>query len=273
MPQPIDFSFNSDLATLYNQQRAHPPSVSEAVGAAIAQWVGVGNRVLEVGVGTGRIAHPVVQAGCHVVGIDLSDNMLEQVYGDPTISRGAPGLMLAQADMHKLPFADNSFDALLVVHVLHLSNDTPTLLHEMARVLKPGGLLIKGDDWMDPTGVVGMLRNELRNYVIQHIPEFIPPSAMVSREQMLADLGGTEVHEDQIVAEWEVEISPAQRLQMIENRMDAESWILTEDTFEQALAHLRAYAADQWDDLNVVQASKKRFILRVTTGDWVTRSK
>ena len=59
------------IAGNYDSVRGHPPEVAEQIGRAIAAVAGTPARVLELGVGTGRIALPVATAGCRVVGIDI----------------------------------------------------------------------------------------------------------------------------------------------------------------------------------------------------------
>ncbi|MBK8987076.1 MAG: class I SAM-dependent methyltransferase [Chloroflexi bacterium] len=262
----FDFSFDQRVARQYEAQRAHPAEVSQSIGQAIAREAGVGARVLEIGIGTGRIARPVVAAGCRVVGFDVSANMLREVLGD---ERPFPphALSLLQADMHDMPFGADSFDAVMAVHVLHLARNWQQVVHEIARVLRRDGAFIQGDDWIDPQSVVGRLRDELRRLGIALSPNMMPPAAGVSKQQVLADLGGVAASEV-IAAEWVTWISPAERLQAIENKMDAESWFLPEDIFNTLLPQLRLFAAENWPDLAVKQAVTRRFILKITRGSW-----
>ncbi len=261
----VDFSFDNRVAQRYNAQRAHPPEVSQSIGEAIAAAAGANARVLEIGVGTGRIAWPVVAAGCRVVGFDLSANMLQEV-----LAQKRPftqSLALVQADMHVPPFATNTFDAALAVHVLHLAKDWRQVLTAVARVLRPGGAFIQGDDWIDPQSVVGRLRDELRMRAVALSPALMPPSAVASKQAFLTDLGGTELSEV-VAAEWTTWISPAERLEAIENRMDAESWFLPADMFATLVEQLRDFAAATWPNLETKQAVTRRFVLKITRGDW-----
>ncbi|MBC8163906.1 MAG: class I SAM-dependent methyltransferase, partial [Roseiflexaceae bacterium] len=165
----IEIKFDK-IAASYSAQRAHPHAVSAQIGPAIAQMAGYNALVLELGVGTGRIAWPVAQAGCRVVGIDLARDML-RVAQEPQSDRGEPGereepeknssaftLQLLQGDVARLPFADHTFDAVLAVHVLHLIPDWRGALAEVARVLRPGGTFIQGRDWRDPESAAERLR-------------------------------------------------------------------------------------------------------------------
>lgn len=218
-------------------------------------------RILEIGVGTGRIARPVVAAGCRVVGFDVSANMLREAVA-------LPGLALLQADMHELPFVSRSFDAVMAVHVLHLARDWQQVLTQAARTLRPGGAFIQGDDWMDPQSVVGQLRDELRRLAMALSPGTKPPSAGISKGKFLAELGGVDVTEA-TAAEWTTWISPAERLAAIENRMDAESWFLPDKVFDILFRQLQTYAAETWPDLEEKQPVIRRFVLKITRGDWL----
>jgi ubiquinone/menaquinone biosynthesis C-methylase UbiE len=253
-----DFSFDKRVAERYETQRKHPADVSAQIGAAIAALVGGERRVLELGIGTGRIASPVAAAGCEVVGFDISAEMLEK----------APHhLALSRADMRHIPFRADSFDAALAVHVLHLVRDWQRVMCEMMRVLKPNGVFIRGDDWIDPTSVFGRLRDELRQRAVKHAPQMMPPAAGISKEQFLREHGGSETRE-MIVAEWTTTITPAQRLEMYEQKLDNESWFLPAPLFDTLLAELRAFSAATWPDQDAPQPVLRRFILTVTTGNW-----
>lgn len=265
MPTDANFSFDNRVAQRYNAQRAHLPEVSAAIGATIAAQAGAQARVLEVGVGTGRIAYPVLEAGCRVVGFDISAEMLREVGGGKRpLSLAFP---LLQADMHTLPFCANAFDAVLAVHVLHLARDLSQTLAQIARVLRPGGAFIQGDDWIDPQSVVGRLRDELRQRALALSPNLRPPAAGISKQTLLAELGGDEVSEV-VAAEWTTWISPEQRLEAVANKMDAESWFLPDGLFAELLQQLRDYAADQWPDLTQEQPVTRRFVLKITRGVW-----
>lgn len=101
--------------------------------------VSPGQRVLNIGVGTGK-EHARLQAavapGGVVVGLDLSSVMLR-------LTRARTGAPLCRADARYLPFANASFDRLCSTYVLDLIPyaDLPGLLAEFRRVLKPNGRL------------------------------------------------------------------------------------------------------------------------------------
>lgn len=260
MTQRFDFSFDGRVAGRYRAQRAHPPAVAAAIGRAIVATAtrDAPPHILEIGIGTGRIATPAAQAGARVTGFDLSADMLAEL---PQPS--APGLTAFQADMHTLPLPDNTFDAVLVVHVLHLARDWQAVLREAVRVLKPGGALIQGDDWVDPQSVFARLRDELRRRALAYFPNAMPPSAGVSKQALLTEMGGG-APEETVAAEWVTPLSPAERLAQIDNRMDNESWFLPQPIFEQLTGELHAFARETWPDLDKPLPVTRRFLLKTT---------
>lgn len=136
----IEIAFDK-IADVYDAQRAHPPEAAITIGQAIVAQTGNGASVLEIGIGSGRIALPVAAAGANVIGIDISTGMLATAR-ERAKEAGLP-LGLIKADAQALPFADGVFDAVLAVHVLHLLPDWRAALAEMVRVVKPGEPLSK----------------------------------------------------------------------------------------------------------------------------------
>ena len=98
-----------------------------------AAGVGSGTRVLDLATGPGYAAGRAAERGASVVGIDIAPAMVELA------GRLHPGLEFRQADAHELPFADESFDAVVGNFlILHLGRPEQAAA-EFARVLRPGG--------------------------------------------------------------------------------------------------------------------------------------
>ncbi len=246
------------IAGAYDQVRGHPPEVAGQIGRAIATIAGDQALVLELGVGTGRIALPVAAAGCRVVGVDISADMLHVARA----KEGGGALWLLQGDIERLPFADGVFDATLAVHVLHLARDWRSVLAEAMRVLRPGGVFIQGRDWRDPQSCVGRLRSKLRETLIDLLPGSRPPGAGAAVGQALTKLGAT-VEPEVVAAVWVAPISPAQVLEEMASRSDAETWVLDNVTLSAALERLRAWAATVYDDLDRTEEVERRFVIQV----------
>jgi demethylmenaquinone methyltransferase/2-methoxy-6-polyprenyl-1,4-benzoquinol methylase len=93
-------------------------------------------HVLDVATGTGLVAAELVRRGFEVTGVDLSPEML-------AVARRRFGgeVELINASAEALPLASESFDHLTVTHVLRYVADPEATLAELARVVRPGGLV------------------------------------------------------------------------------------------------------------------------------------
>jgi phosphatidylethanolamine/phosphatidyl-N-methylethanolamine N-methyltransferase len=96
-----------------------------------------GNRVLEVGVGTG-IALDAYPPYAHIVAIDPSLDMLKHA-ADRVKENSWGHIELKQGDALNLDYPDNSFDVVTSFHVLTVVPDPYRMMSEMVRVCKPGG--------------------------------------------------------------------------------------------------------------------------------------
>jgi ubiquinone/menaquinone biosynthesis C-methylase UbiE len=106
-----------------------------------------GGRILDVGCGFGATAIVLAQAlpRSEVVGIDLSDPLLKLAI-QAAQAAGLDGrIAFEKADVQKIPFDDDSFDAVINLQMLHLVEDPVAMLDEMERVLEPEGVLFMAD--------------------------------------------------------------------------------------------------------------------------------
>ena len=94
--------------------------------------------VLELASGTGLIAKNIVNAAAHIEATDASVEMIVEARRD---NRSAK-LHFSVQDMFRLPYADNSFDAVIVSNALHIVPQPEKALAEIRRVLKDDGVLI-----------------------------------------------------------------------------------------------------------------------------------
>ena len=99
-----------------------------------------GDRVLEVGVGTGINAGLYPQE-CTVTGIDLSDSMLEKAR-DRVARKGIGNVRLLEMDAADLRFADESFDIVYAPYLISVVPDPVAVVREMRRVCRTGGRIV-----------------------------------------------------------------------------------------------------------------------------------
>ncbi len=100
--------------------------------------------LLDVGTGTGHVLELLGEGVEQAVGIDLSRDML-LVARSNLWTRGLSNCLVRQADMMKLPFTAERFDAVTLHMVLHYAERPAAAIAEAARVLRPGGRLVVAD--------------------------------------------------------------------------------------------------------------------------------
>ncbi|HKJ35276.1 MAG TPA: methyltransferase domain-containing protein [Solirubrobacterales bacterium] len=108
-------------------------------------------RILEIGPGTGY--YTLDMAGWVPDGVieifDLQQEMLDHTM-ERVREAGIGNVTATQGDATELPYADDSFDAVVLITVLGEIADREAAIAEIARVLKPGGRLVAGELFGDP---------------------------------------------------------------------------------------------------------------------------
>jgi SAM-dependent methyltransferase len=137
-----------------------------------------GREILEIACGTGRFTTMLAERGADIVGLDVSEPMLQQGRERAQSVTVADSLEFLRGDAERLPFPDNRFDAVLAMRFFHIADTPETFLAEMRRVsreqvvfdtfndnsmrmlytwaLPMGSSLYSGDDvrwWLHDTGL------------------------------------------------------------------------------------------------------------------------
>jgi len=254
--QSISFDRAADI---YDDTRGFPPGIADLVADSAAAALPPGARVVDVGIGTGRIARPLLARGFHVAGVDLSPKMMRRLL--ETLPPGSPRPALAEGDAGWLPLAARSFDAVISVHVFHLIARWRQALAEVRRVLRPGGVFLAGYEWR---------------------PEDSPPQVMFKKWRELVGAKGAAVHEgpgvrdfedvkkelsamgadmdEWSVGEWATTRTLARHVETIEHRTWSSTWDIPDDFFPQCLAELRAWAINEYGSLDREFTTPRRFI-------------
>ena len=94
--------------------------------------------VLDLATGTGLIAKHIVNAAAHIEATDASAEMIAEAKRDNHSAK----LHFSVQDMFRLPYADESFDVVIVSNALHIVPQPEKALQEIKRVLKDDGVLI-----------------------------------------------------------------------------------------------------------------------------------
>ena len=124
-------------ARIYNRYMRKDHAAYETMYALIRPVVKT-KTVLELATGTGLIAKNIVNAAAHIEATDASPEMIAEAKRN---NRSAK-LHFSVQDMFRLPYADQSFDVVIVSNALHIVPQPEKALQEIKRVLKDDGVLI-----------------------------------------------------------------------------------------------------------------------------------
>jgi demethylmenaquinone methyltransferase/2-methoxy-6-polyprenyl-1,4-benzoquinol methylase len=139
--------------------------------------IAAGDRVLDVGIGTGMVARealPQIGAQGRLVGVDPSPGMMNQV--------GLPGVELVRGQAEALPRSDGSSDFLSMGYALRHISDVAAAFSEFHRVLRPGGRLLV----LEITRPAGPLATRLLKGYMRAVVPLI--AKVVARQQQTAEL-------------------------------------------------------------------------------------
>jgi len=101
-------------------------------------------NLLDAGTGTGRMLELLAPHANRAVGVDVSPEMLA-IARDRLLRENLPNAQVRLADIYRLPFTSDRFDAVLFHQVLHYLDDPGAAVAEVARVMAPGGRLLIAD--------------------------------------------------------------------------------------------------------------------------------
>ena len=165
-----------------------------------------GSRVLDVACGTGNLAIPLARQGHIVTGVDIAPNLLAQAR-ERAVAEDLTATF-DEGDAEQLPYADASFDVVVTMFGAMFAPRPELVASELARVLKPGGLLAMAN-W-NPASFTG----QMFKVSIRHVsppPGIAPPvlwgDAATVRERLDRDF--THIQTELIPVDFDLPTSPA----------------------------------------------------------------
>lgn len=142
-----------------------------------------GDRILEIGVGTGS-SLGLYPDGSTVVGVDLSREMLQEASSKRAAGRDGARRHLARMDAQRLAFPDASFDKVVAFYVIPVLPDPALCVTEMKRVCRPGGDLMLVNHFQSTSQAVRRIER-----LLDPLTRRIGWSMTVDREEILAGAG------------------------------------------------------------------------------------
>jgi SAM-dependent methyltransferase len=112
----------------------------DLLSAVVGRHAKPGDRVLDLGCGTGELSCRLAAGGLKVTGCDISANML--LYAAARDGAGCHAWLRLAPDWRSLPFKPATFDLVVAASVLEYVVEPGTVLRECGRVLRPGGVVL-----------------------------------------------------------------------------------------------------------------------------------
>lgn len=229
-------------AGFYDQTRGFPQGEDRHAARMVAQTAGLTrqHRLLEIAVGTGRVALPLAEHVRQIIGVDLAVDMMARLreklpdYPDADIP-------LVRGDVMQLPIASASVDGVVMCHILHLLPEPERAIAEARRILVAGGgiivcwnespqseLSVVTDGWARGTGVA-----------FQHSRRDVAPA--------LLEQAGWHKRVENFYA-WTTRVAPEAYLENYRQRVWSSLWTMPDEQLKAGIAEaekaLRAHFAD-----------------------------
>jgi ubiquinone/menaquinone biosynthesis C-methylase UbiE len=254
------FNYYDNIAPIYDQTRWMTDSVAEEVTDSILALVDATpeTSLLEPGVGTGLNVLPLVKRGYSVTGIDISEEMLDQLR--QKLNPLPHNLTLLQADASQFPFLDQRFDVVLTVHMVHTVSNWQTFLNEIDRVLKPKGFYLNAQ-WITPPA-----RMEFEQYFRAILTKYEESNGSKKGQGAVNEINvGEYLHHKGyrstylIAKEWIVRNTVEELLSFFKSRAYGLCWRVPDDTFRRIIDEFEAFCEQHYGSLKTELSSEAKF--------------
>ncbi len=247
-----------EVSEIYNDINNIPLDAAVELGDAVAGIAGENARIMDFGGGAGRISVPSA-ARTRMISVDIEFHMLKAAKA-LSQRRNIP-LLLSVGTVLQLPFANDTFDAIITTNVLHQVGAWRDALAEAARVLKPGGSFIIGRDVLDENSCAGRLRSQSRRMTAEVAPDMRPTDAAgPALFQHIAAMGG-QPGRPVTACQWTETVSPREILERMASRTHNETWSLDDAQLAGLMARITPWAESEFDDLDLQEDVQWQFEL------------
>ena len=233
----------------YDKTRALPAEVQAQVTEFLVAELQGRGLVLELGVGTGRMALPVHAGAVSLVGADLSEPMMAKLVEN---AGGTAPFPLVKADGLALPLPNDSVAAAYLCHVLHLIPRWEDVVGELVRVVAPGGVVLV-DMGGQPTEVGREVMDAFSWFADMSTPR--PGCNDVDALDRTFVALGARVRLAPPIT-FNVDFTIAAILNRYDGNQFSSTWSLTDEARSRAVAETRTWALERFGDLEATHSEE-----------------
>ena len=249
------------VAHVYDETRGLPAEIERQITdgiAAVLHDVSDAPRLVEIGIGTGRIAVPLARRGVQVTGIDISAKMLA------ILLKKRADLDVLIADAARPPLREGAFDASLFVHILHLVPDPEATIRATMRLVRPGGVMIEaGDDGEEGlrSQADELVRKAAEDLCGLKIGSWMPYTRGTQLfELLLNERGATMVRAP--LARWSGSTTATKLLERLERRDYSSAWDIPQAVMPALLERVSPRIEELFGGPDTVVEYKRSFSMR-----------
>lgn len=250
-------SFDAQAAE-FDRRVGLPEEYCRGIAAAVLSLAGAeaGDRVVEIGAGTGMMGRWFLNHPVRYVGLDLSRGMLDVFRRRAPRSPAPP---LVQADgARRWPFPDGSVHAVFSSRAIHLL-PLEHVVEELYRVCHPGAALVLGWVEREPESIKHRMSREMQRRLRER---GFPARTAGSRRVLAAcrERGATDLPKT-VVARWPVRHTARQSLDDWRSKEGLGGLVLPPGVQEEILTELEAWAVEAFGGLDAARETEDAYVL------------
>ncbi len=231
------------VAHLYDDTRNLPLDVLGECyrRLGVAGILSAGRTILDAGCGTGQLSLPLILAAHPVIGVDVSEAMLERARAKVPAEASA---VFQVGDVRQLDFADATFDLVLVSKLFQHVSEWQRGARELLRVTRSGGHLVHVRDrglFLNPVRAAFAAECDRLGYRSR----FAGLQKLDELHAFLVDQGAWPVAIEWPHLGWEKRITYGEALEQLDGRAFAEFWDIPDEVHNAILANVRGWVASQ----------------------------
>ena len=221
-----------------------------------------GQRLLDIGCGSGQSAIPAARRGLRVTGVDIAENLID--YARNRAETEGLAARFDVGDVEDLPYEDASYDAAISMIGAMFAPRPDAVVAEMARVIRPGGKLYMAN-WTPRSMPAQMFKCVAS--VVPPPPDFVPPVLWgdedTVRERLGENFTGIRLTH-RIYPQWRYNFGAADLVELFRTHFGP-----VKRAFETVYENSRAELHQHLEQIFAINSETENGVLTITNGEYL----